>query len=166
MSNLQSISFEEAIALTQTLLTKPTPDFGTQIQSLLQTANGARGFFVTYLTQAWPLSSTREAEIITALRLYPQAELLVKNLAMSTAMAIAHGRNHNLEQKAGSDQVQQRTKQLIAQVATPELKTIAQQMAASALGSSSSYGEFLDKWGYDLTQRQAIAEILSSLQQL
>ncbi|MDX1976723.1 MAG: hypothetical protein SFT94_03535 [Pseudanabaenaceae cyanobacterium bins.68] len=158
-----SITFEQAIALTQTLLTQPPLEFGGQVRALLQTANGARGFFVTYLTQAWEIDPDQEAEIVAALQLYPQAELLVKNLAMSTAMAIAHSRNGNLEQAAGSEQVQQRTRKLIAHLQTPELQIIAQQMAESALGNDLTYADFLQKWGYDPEQRQAIAAALDQL---
>ena len=44
------------------------------------------------------------------------SELLVKNLAMSSAMVIAHRHNHDAENVAGSQRVCQRTGNLIQQL--------------------------------------------------
>ena len=53
-----AVTFEQAIALTQSLLSQieagslSEADIATVISALVKTENGARGFFVTYLTSA------------------------------------------------------------------------------------------------------------------
>ena len=160
------ITFEEAIAYTETLLSRTDLD-DTQLQSeitnLIKTANGARGFFVCFLTGDWELADNPSPVIIQALQSEPEAiaELLVKNLAMSTAMVITHRRNGDEEQAQGSNRVAKRTALLIEKVALPEIRTIAKQMQDSITANSGEYAAFLEKWGYDAEQKQAIANVLS-----
>ncbi len=160
------MTFEEAIAYTDQLLSRTDLDdaqLQSEITNLVRTANGARGFFVCFLTGEWELADNPSPAIIQALQAEPNAiaELLVKNLAMSTAMAIAHRRNGNEEQAQGSDRVAERTALLIEKVDLPEVHTIAEQMQNSADTDSGEYAAFLEKWGYDAEQKQAIANALS-----
>jgi len=163
----QPLSFEQAIAKTETLLDQQSQnsisdqDFARQIDLLLQTENGARGFFVTFLTGEWQIADQNDPAIIAALTANPQAELLVKNLVMSTAMAIIHRRNQNLAQVQGSERVATRTAQLIKQLHSPQIMAIAQQMVDSAKGNSEVYSEFLRRWSYDPEQKIAIADCLT-----
>jgi hypothetical protein len=164
----QPLSFEQAIAKTETLLDQQADhsisdqDFGKELELLFQTENGARGFFVTFLTGEWQVADQNNPAIIAALTAYPQAELLVKNLVMSTAMAIIHRRNQNFAQVQGSERVATRTAQLINQLESPQIQAIAQQMVDSAKGDSQVYSNFLQKWGYDPEQKIAIANCLTS----
>jgi hypothetical protein len=86
------VSFPQAIALADEILAlsiAPNDDLQSQaISALLQTANGARGFFVTFLTGESPLADAPTAGIIRALRSAPAmvADLMTKNLAMPTEM--------------------------------------------------------------------------------
>lgn len=162
----QAITFEEAIAYTETLLARKDLD-DTQLQSeitnLVKTANGARGFFVTFLTGEWELADNPSPAIIQALQAEPDAiaELLIKNLAMSTAMAITHRRNGRLDQSDDSDRVANRTALLIEKVDLPEVRVITTQMLNSATTNTGEYAAFLEKWGYDDEQKQAIANVLN-----
>ncbi|PLS69349.1 MAG: hypothetical protein CV045_02675 [Cyanobacteria bacterium M5B4] len=156
-----SISFEQAIEATASLLNRSDlspQQLGEEIASLISTESGARGFFVTFLTGDWELADRPTPYILQALRDFPHpaAELLVKNLAMSTAMAITHRRNQQLDLAQSSDRVQQRSRLLIQQVGSPELQTIVADM------SRGNYESFFDKWGYDSEQRQAIAQQLQA----
>jgi hypothetical protein len=164
--SMKIMTFEEAIAYTETLLSRQDLDEVTlesEIAELVQTANGARGFFVTFLTGEWKLADHPSIGVIRALQSTPNAiaELLVKNLAMSTAMAITHQRAGNLQQSASSHRVAQRTALLIAKVDFSEVRIIAAQMQASAISGHGEYAAFLEKWGYDAEQKQAIAASLS-----
>ncbi|MGL5032890.1 MAG: hypothetical protein ACRC6M_03710, partial [Microcystaceae cyanobacterium] len=84
-----SPSFEDAIAQTKTLLTQVSQSqindkgFAKQVQELVQTANGARGFFVIYLTTTGDFADRPSRELLQALDTSPEivSELLVKNLA-------------------------------------------------------------------------------------
>lgn len=165
-SNERAMTFEEAIAYTEKLLSRTDLDdaqLQSEITNLVKTSNGARGFFVCFLTGEWELADNPSPAIIQALQAEPDAiaELLVKNLAMSTAMAITHRRNGNEEQTQGSDRVAKRTALLIEKVDLLEVRTIANQMQDSATTNSGEYAAFLEKWGYDAEQKQAIANVLS-----
>jgi hypothetical protein len=166
-----SISFEEAIAYTHTLLLRADElsdrDFQQAISDLIATANGARGFFVSYLTEDWEISSQQINAIIAAIASVPvpASELLVKNLSMSTAMAIAHRRAGNDTQAEGSDRVARRSTELMRSANLDEIERIASQMQYSAQTGEGEYADFLQKWGYDAEQRGAIAMALLAVTQ-
>ncbi len=167
-SCMENITFEEAIAYTDDLLSRSELDdaqLESQITALVQTANGARGFFVCFLTGEWQLADAPSTAVIRALQSTPQAisELLVKNLVMSTAMAMTHHRAGNTEQAEGSDRVAKRTALLIEKVDLPEVRAIATQVHDAALSNNGEYVAFLDKWGYDAEQKQAIANVLDKI---
>ncbi len=160
------MTFEEAIAYTENLLSRKDLEnskLESEITELVQTSNGARGFFVCFLTGEWQLADAPSATVIRALQADPNeiAELLVKNLAMSTAMAISHRRAANEEQAQGSDRVARRTALLIEKVDLAEVRKISVQMQNSANTNTGEYATFLEKWGYDAEQKQAIANALN-----
>lgn len=166
MNNEQPMTFEEAIAYTETLLSRSDlndAQLQVEITNLVKTANGARGFFVCFLTGEWELADNPSPAIIQALHAAPNAiaELLVKNLAMSTAMAITHRRNGDEAQAQSSDRVAKRTAILIEKVDLSEVQAIATQMQDSAKTNAGEYAAFLEKWGYDEEQKQAIAKVLN-----
>lgn len=165
---MKNMTFEEAITYTENLLKRGDVEelqLESEISTLVQTSNGARGFFVCFLTGEWQLADNPSSGIIKALQSEPNAiaELLVKNLAMSTAMAIVHQRSGNIEQAQGSKRVAKRTALLIEKVDLVEVRTIAAQMQNSASTNTGEYVSFLEKWGYDVEQKQAIANVLADV---
>ncbi len=161
---MKNLTFEEAIAYTEALLSRSDLDdsqLESEIATLIKTANGARGFFVCFLTGEW--GDIPSSGVIKALQSVPTAiaELLVKNLAMSTAMTITHQRAENIEQAKGSDRVAKRTAFLINQVDLAEVREIALQMQQSANTNAGEYLSFFKKWNYDAEQKQAIANVLA-----
>jgi hypothetical protein len=164
---LKNMTFEEAIAYTEALLSRQDLDdsqLESEISTLVQTANGARGFFVCFLTGEWQLADEPSTHVIKALQSSPTAiaELLVKNLAMSTAMAIFHRHAGNDELAQSSDRVARRTALLMEKVDLVEVYEIATQMHNSAISNDGKYASFLEKWGYDAEQKQAIANVLTN----
>jgi hypothetical protein len=161
------VSFPQAIALAEEILALPTDDAVQEraIAALLQTANGARGFFVSFLTGESPLADTPTAGMIRALRSAPTivADLMAKNLAMSTAMQMTHQANGDAEQAAGSARVQARSRTLIAALQLPALQTELQQLQDSASTNTGEYAEFLARWGYDAEQRRAIQQVVAAI---
>jgi hypothetical protein len=161
-----SISFENAIQQTQDLLSQieflDAKTITQKFTELVSTENGARGFFVTYLTSDLSHTEYPSLEVITALKTSPILvnELLVKNLAMSTAMVIYHRSQGDKENAQGSEKVQEKTGQLIKQLLSPALGEKLQQLATSLNTGQGEYQAFLERWGYDNYQRQAIAEII------
>ncbi len=159
-----AIDFEGAIALTQELMVVmasgqvPDAEIGRAIAALVATPNGARGFFVTYLTDDRPLADSPADYLIEALRHAPDpvADLLVKNLAMSAAMSVTHQRNQNPDMVASSQRVQQRSAQLIQRLNLPSLYSKLQDLLTSLTNEAGAYTTFLQRWGYDAEQRAVI----------
>jgi hypothetical protein len=159
------ITFPGAIALTQEILNlqDPGPEvLESAISALVKTANGARGFFVAFLSGDSTMADAPPEAIVRALRQSPElvADLMAKNLAMSTAMVLTHEASQNAEQAAGSARTSARSQQLIRRLALPNLQQNLEALLFSATQGGGEYQEFLDRWGYDLAQRQAIAEVV------
>lgn len=163
-----AVNFADAIALTQTLLdsleqgTVTTATLEATVRALVSSENGARGFFVTYLSDDRSIADQLAPAIVAALRTSPTivAPLLVKNLAMSTAMAITHRRNQDESMVRGSERVRSRTAQLIQQLQLSQVQIEAQQLLGAIETKMGAYQTFLERWGYDLEQRQAIQQVL------
>jgi aspartate 1-decarboxylase len=149
----EPLNFASAIAFTQELLTQSKIS-AAEIAQLVQTEDGARGFFVTYLTSDLAVSE----EIIIGLRSQIEivSELLVKNLAMSTAQELYHHRRKDEEMAQSSRKVQVRTAQLIELVSLDLVYEKLQQLIASIDTGSGSYQAFLERWNYDAEQKQVI----------
>lgn len=162
------IRFAAAIELTQQFVLQLqdeslTPD---QVQSfvadLVATQEGARGFFVGYLTNSLAVVDKVHPGIVLGLQAHPAvvADLLVKNLAMSTAQNLHFLRENQADMAANSATVAKRSHQLIDAVQMPEVRVIAQQIIDAVQTGAGEYGEFLERWGYDLEQKKAIEQAL------
>ena len=165
------IKFDEAIRLTQTFLAQlkkneltsnQIQDFVTQ---LVETSNGARGFFVTYLTAQDPICDAPRSEIIAGLGAHLEitADLLVKNLAMSTAQQLYHQRRSDSEMAASSATVATRTSKIIHQLNLPQIQDMCQELVNTITTGSGSYSEFLTRWGYDDEQKNSISQAVTQL---
>ncbi|MGY6530765.1 MAG: hypothetical protein ACXITR_12655 [Cyanobacterium sp.] len=160
----ENISFESAIALTQEFIRQlPTLDEEKQeeiVTSLVKSANGSRGFFVTYLTHESAVVDNPSNGIIQGLKSAPEivSELLVKNIAMSSAMKITHMRNNDPEMAESSQKVTQRTKKIVKLCQLEEVKKKVIQLQNTIVNNAGEYQEFLLRWGYDDEQKQAILE--------
>jgi hypothetical protein len=75
-------------------------------------------------------------------------------------MVIYHRSQGDKENAQGSEKVQEKTGQLIKQLLSPALGEKLQQLATSLNTGQGEYQAFLELWGYDNCQRQAIAEII------
>jgi len=166
------ITFENAIALTQKLIAQmetgelDSVQVEATVTQLVASKNGARGFFVAYFSEESPLADTPSEAILSALKTAPElvSELLVKNLAMSTAMAITHRRQHHESMAQGSDRMQRRSATFIQQLDNEYLREQLQKMRESALtGKGEAEAVFFQRWGYDEQQRSAIAQALENV---
>ena len=167
----ENLSFEDALQLTETLLDgiaeKKLKDQEIEevITNLVSSQNGARGFFVTYLTSDLPLADNPTEGVINALKASPDlvSELLVKNLAMSSAMALTHRRNNNEEMAQGSDQVCKRTKNLIKEVNLELITEKLKELKQTIITGNGNYSTFLERWGYDSEQQKVIQTKLETI---
>lgn len=165
------VTFEAAMQLTQTLLSHmETGDWSeveieTTIAQLICTLNGARGFFVVYLTDNRDLSDRPSPAVIRALQSSPEmvSTLMVKNLAMSTAQALSHQRQQNLEMAQASVRVTRRVINLIQQMQLPAIQAEAQHLQNALTTGAGAYDAFLNRWQYDAAQRQAIQEAVGQI---
>jgi hypothetical protein len=163
----ETISFEEAISLTQSFLDNlenmQEEDKYQIISSLVKTENGARGFFVTYLTDERLFADFPSEGIVKGLKSSREiiAELLVKNVAMSTAMAITHRDNHNEEMAQKSLRVKIRSINLIKELNLDLIQQKIAQLKITINQNQGVYQEFLERWGYDQNQKIAILEAFS-----
>ena len=173
--NLENLSFREAIAFTQIWLQQieagslDDEQILADMTKILSQPNGVRGFFVAYLTGESPLADYPPAIFFDGFRVIASSVsgILVKNLAMSTAMAIAHKRNHDPEQQASSETVQRRSAQLLQKLGEKDGQNPFDQERLSLLKAiqtqEGEYANFLQRWGYDDEQCQTIRVALESI---
>jgi len=160
----QWIGLWEAGALSDEVL-------ADRVGELVASRDGARGFFVVGLTGEAPLLDRLPEPLVAALRQAGPGvvDLTARNLAMSTAMVLHHRRSGDLEHQAGSERVQWRSTELLRQLEPVAVKQRLETLLAAAAadaGAETVVAEdraFLDRWGYDAEQRQAIAAAIEAV---
>ncbi len=135
-----------------------------RVGSLLVTHNGARGFLAVSLSSDCPLIDRLPEPLIVQMRVagYILVDLIVKNLAMSTAMAIHHQRQSNKIQQSGSERVTSRCIEILRSLEPNSVKERLEGLLKATNGLGDDIN-FLNKWNYDKEQRQAIAQIIHSV---
>ncbi|MFM8935788.1 MAG: hypothetical protein ACKOE9_02215 [Vulcanococcus sp.] len=132
---------------------------GDRVAELVASRDGARGFFVVALAGDSPVMDRLPEPLLLALRAAGEGvvDLTARNLAMSTAMALHHQRQGDAGQQAGSERVQQRCTELLRLLDPALVKARLETLLAATAGAGSDVA-FLERWGYDAPQQQAIAE--------
>jgi len=154
--------------LTQSLLSDverhrvSEPELERIITALVQTENGARGFFVSYLTDERDFIDQMQPTVVQALLKSEGTvgDLLTKNLVMSTAMILAHTRNQNSELAAGSALTRERTDAIIRAMRSLKVDEHLQRMQRTIEQGGGDYQKFLDRWKYDAEQKAAMLEAI------
>jgi hypothetical protein len=142
-----------------------------RVGELVASRDGARGFFVVSLTGEAPLLDRLPEALVIALRQAGAGvvDLTARNLAMSTAMILHHQRSGDQAHQAGSERVQRRSTELLRHLEPVAVKQrLEALLAAAAVQSETRHAvdedrAFLDRWGYDLEQRQAIAAAIEAV---
>jgi hypothetical protein len=139
-----------------------------RVGELVAELDGARGFFVVALTGEVPLLDRLPEPLLLQLRRNGPlvVDLTARNLAMSTAMALQHGRSGDAEQQAASLRVQARCRELLRQLEPGAVRDRLEPLLAAAAGTAAADaadGAFLERWGYDAEQRRAIAEAIEAV---
>lgn len=139
-----------------------------RVAELVASRDGARGFFVVALSGEGPLMDRLPEPLVARLREAgaPVVDLTARNLAMSTAMALEHGRSGASEPQAASERVADRCTELL-RLLDPALvkKRLETLLAAASEGQGEEDVAFLDRWGYDAEQRQAIGGAIEAVAQ-
>lgn len=165
------LSFPQAISATQALMIKIASDqlnesqIEQEIISIIKDKNGGRGFFVAYLTSKDNLADAPSEGIIRAFQssISVVSELLIKNLAMSSAMVVAHNRNNDFDNVQGSQQVCLRTSNLIQQLGSKLVKDELLKLHHTIKSGKGDYQTFIQRWNYDAEQQQAIQNTISNV---
>jgi hypothetical protein len=132
---------------------------GDRVAEMVASRDGARGFFVVSLAGDCPLMDRLPDPVVFALRQAGAGvvDLSVRNLAMSTAMALHHQRSGDAGQQAGSERVQLRCTELL-RLLEPEAVKLRLEMLLEATAGRGEDVAFLDRWGYDAEQKASIAQ--------
>lgn len=138
-----------------------------RVAELVASRDGARGFFVVALAGESPLLDRLPEPLVLQLRLAGASvvDLTVRNLAMSTAMALEHGRRGDPQQQAGSLRVQSRSTELLRLLEPQAVLVRLETLLAAARDGQGEDVAFLDRWGYDPQQREAIVAAIEAVPQ-
>ena len=129
-----------------------------RIGELIKTVEGARGFFVVSLSIDCPLMDRFPDALIFQLRSSGRiiVDLIVKNLAMSSAMIITHRKNKD-PQELQSERIKVRCIELLKLLDSNQVKQRLDVLLEATKGNGSDL-KFIKKWGYDYEQINAISE--------
>ena len=135
-----------------------------RVAELVASRDGARGFFVVSLAGDGPLMDRLPEALLLQLRLAGAGvvDLSVRNLAMSTAMALHHQRAGDGGQQAASERVRARCTELLRGLEPLAVKQRLEILLAATAGEGDDVA-FLERWGYDANQRQAIAAAIEAV---
>jgi len=136
-----------------------------RVAELVASRDGGRGFFVVSLAGDCPLMDRLPEPLVVQLRAagVGVVDLTARNLAMSTAMVLHHQRQSDAGQKAGSERVQARCTELLRLLEPDAVKDRLETLLAAAGQGRGEDVAFLDRWGYDAEQRQAIAAAIEAV---
>tara|TARA_B100000700_G_C14866096_1_gene771022 strand:+ start:252 stop:770 length:519 start_codon:yes stop_codon:yes gene_type:complete len=129
-----------------------------RIAELVETHEGARGFFVISLSSDCPLMDRLPEPLIFQLRKVGESivDLTTKNLAMSSAMAVHHRRNQDKKHLSGSERIIARCTELLKVLEPNSVKKHLETLLDATIGKGNKV-DFLERWGYDNEQKKAIA---------
>jgi len=135
-----------------------------RVAEMVASRDGARGFFVVSLAGDCPLMDRLPEPVVLSLRQAGAGvvDLSVRNLAMSTAMALHHQRSGDAGQQAGSERVQLRCIELLRLLEPSAVKDRLDTLLEATAGRGEDVA-FLDRWGYDAEQRAAIADAVEAV---
>ncbi len=130
-----------------------------RISELLLTVEGARGFFVISLSIDSPLMDRLPDPLIYQFREAGKLviDLTVKNLAMSSAMAIQHKKDNNFQQQLQSERINARCIELLKLLETNSVKERLEELFEATKGGKGKDTQFLKKWSYTKDQINAIS---------
>ncbi|MCP9809572.1 hypothetical protein KBY58_09025 [Cyanobium sp. HWJ4-Hawea] len=163
-------SFQQAMEITaQWLLLWEQGELSDEVLAdrvgeLVESRDGARGFFVVSLAGDSPLMDRLPEPLVLQLRLAGEGvvDLSARNLAMSTAMAMHHGRGGDASQQEGSQRVQGRCTELLRLLEPLAVKQRLEQLLAATNGEGEDVA-FLERWGYDDKQKASIAAAIEAV---
>ncbi len=135
-----------------------------KVGNLITSRDGARGFFVITLSVDCPLLDRLPDPLMIKLRSGGEkiVDLTVRNLAMSSAMALQHERESNHQLQATSERISIRCLEILRFLEPRLVKIRLEKMLCGLKGTGEDVA-FLKRWGYDKEQKKAIALSINSV---
>ena len=135
-----------------------------RVAELVETAEGARGFFVISLSIDCPLMDRLPDPLVFQLRKAGEniVELIVKNLAMSSAMACYHMINKDNKLQSESERINSRCVDIL-RLLEPALVKKHLEIMLDATKGKGKVVNFLERWNYKKQQIVAIANSINSV---
>ncbi|AII44008.1 hypothetical protein KR100_11645 [Synechococcus sp. KORDI-100] len=163
MADLQP-TFQQAMEITASWLRQWENEeisdevLADRIGEMVASRDGARGFFVVSLAGDSALMDRLPDPVVGQLRAAGEGvvDLSVRNLAMSSAMALQHQRTGDEAQQAGSEQVRARCTELL-RLLEPDLVKQRLEQLLEGCDNRGDDVSFLKRWGYDDGQIRAIS---------
>ena len=136
-----------------------------RVGELVASRDGARGFFVVSLAGDSALMDRLPEALIHKLQEAGEGvvDLTARNLAMSAAMVVHHRSNGDDDQAAGSERVNQRCTELLRQLESQRVKDRLEVLLEAASQNRGDDLAFLERWGYDDQQKQAIGDAVMAV---
>ena len=167
----QQPTFQQAMEITATWLQQWDQEeisdevLADRIGELVASRDGARGFFVVSLAGDSLLMDRLPEALVLKLREAGDGvvDLTARNLAMSAAMVVHHRSNGDDHQAAGSERVNQRCTELLRQLESQRVKDRLEVLLEAANQNRGDDLAFLERWGYDDQQKQAIGDAVMAV---
>ena len=164
-------SFQEAMEIAAGWMTQWDNEeisdevIADRVAELVASRDGARGFFVVSLAGDSALMDRLPEALVIKLREAGDGvvDLTARNLAMSAAMVVHHRNNGDNDQEAGSERVNQRCTELLRQLDSQRVKTRLEVLLEAATQRRGDDLAFLERWGYDDQQKQAIGDAVHAV---
>ncbi len=130
-----------------------------KVSDLLNDDEGARGFFVISLTSESPLMDRLPEPLVNKLQEGGEfiIDLVVKNLAMSSAMTLFHKRQKNYDLKNSSERIKRRCIEILRLLDSHLVKERLEILLNGIKGFGKDNG-LIKRWNYDKEQITAISE--------
>ena len=136
-----------------------------RVAGRLGSRDGARGLFVESLGGESTLMDRLPEPLVVKLREEGDGvvDLTARNLAMSAAMVVHHRNSGDEAQAMGSERVNQRCTELLRQLDSQRVKERLETLLDAASHSRGDDLSFLERWGYDDEQKNAIGEAVEAV---
>ncbi len=130
-----------------------------KVSDLLHKEEGARGFLVISLTSESPLMDRLPEPLVNKLQKEGEfiIDLVVKNLAMSSAMTVFHNKQKNFDLKNSSERIKRRCIEILRVLDSSLVKERLEVLLNGIKGFGKD-SDFLKRWNYDREQVKAISE--------
>ncbi len=131
------------------------------VGGLIRSIEGARGFFAVSLSVDCPLLDRLPEPLIIQFRSVGEIviDITVKNMAMSTAMAVVHEEKNDFIMMERSRRISRRCQELLINLEPHAVKNRLEKFLAGLEGSGED-SKFIDKWGYNFSQKSAITNAI------